>query len=94
MRLAVRLSPGVNRNGIQGWAADADGNPVLKCAVTAAPEKGKANRALVALLAERLGIAKTSIALIRGETDRNKVLEIDVEPEALYRVTGAPPSFS
>jgi uncharacterized protein YggU (UPF0235/DUF167 family) len=44
--------------------------------VTAAPEKGKANAAVVALLSETLGVPKSSIEIVRGDTSRNKTLRI------------------
>jgi len=44
--------------------------------VTEVPEKGKANAALIKLLAKKLGIAKTSITLVSGDTSRNKVLSL------------------
>ena len=94
MILAIKLTPKASRNDIQGWALDADGKAVLKCSVTTVPEKGKANQALIELLAKKLKIAKSSIALIKGDTDRHKILEIQIESERLYAITGAPPSAS
>jgi uncharacterized protein (TIGR00251 family) len=44
----------------------------LRVAVTAAPEKGKANRAIAELLAKTLGVSKSSIELISGETSPQK----------------------
>jgi uncharacterized protein YggU (UPF0235/DUF167 family) len=56
----------------------------LKVTVTAAPEKGKANEAIVALLADRLGLRKSDITLVRGATDSNKQFLITgVELKAL-----------
>lgn len=77
LSLAVRLTPSARRDAILGWADGADGTPVLKVSVTAVPEKGKANRALIALLAKEWRIPKTSIRIARGETDRNKLLKIN-----------------
>ena len=94
MILAVKLTPKASRNDIQGWALDVDGKPILKCCVTAVPEKGKANQALIEMLAKKLKIAKSSITLIKGDTDRHKILDINIEQEALHAVTGAPPSTS
>lgn len=72
----VRLTPKASRNEIRGWAADAGGKPVLKVSVTAVPEKGKANDALVALLAREWGIPKRNIVITHGGIDRNKTLLI------------------
>jgi uncharacterized protein YggU (UPF0235/DUF167 family) len=74
LKINVRLTPKAARNAIKGWAADAAGNRYLKAGVTAAPEKGRANQALIALLAGEWDIPKNSIAIVRGETDRNKTL--------------------
>ncbi len=81
LRLAVRLTPKASRNAVQGWAQDAAGNRFLKVSVTAVPEKGKANKALIALLAKEWDIPKKSIEIIRGETDRNKTLMLTGIPE-------------
>lgn len=77
LRIAIRLTPRAARNAVQGWAAGADGTPLLKAAVTAVPEKGKANEALVALLSKQWHIPKSRLRIVRGETDRNKIVEID-----------------
>jgi uncharacterized protein (TIGR00251 family) len=65
--LAVRAQPGARRNGVQGEQAGA-----LKVAVTAAPEQGKANRALVDVLREELGLKRSQLELLSGETSRDK----------------------
>ena len=74
LQIQVRLTPKASRDAINGWAADADGQPVLKAGVTAVPDKGKANAALIALIAKSWGLPKGRIEIIRGETDRNKTL--------------------
>jgi len=77
LRLNVRLTPKASRDAILGWIQDAAGMPVLKASVTAVPEKGKANKALIELLAAKWQIPKSAIELVRGETDRNKQLIIN-----------------
>ena len=76
-QLRVRLTPKAAQNKIQGWGEDADGHKVLKISVTTVPEKGKANKALIAFLAKRLKVPKSDISIIRGETDRTKILKIN-----------------
>jgi len=81
--VAVRLTPKAGRTKIGPVVAGADGMGILKVAVTEAPEKGKANAALVRLLAKTWRLPKTAIAVARGTTDRNKILSIEGEPAAL-----------
>lgn len=84
-RLAVRLTPKASRNGITGVVAEADGTAVLKVSVTAVPEAGKANAALVALLAKTWKLPKSAIAITAGSTDRRKTLMIDAAIDDLRR---------
>ena len=84
LRLAVRLTPKAAQDKVHGWTSDTDGQKILKVSVTAVPEKGKANKALVALLAKHLKIPKSAITIIRGETDRNKILLMDGADETAF----------
>ncbi len=65
--LPVRAQPGARRNAIVGQQADA-----LKIAVTAPPDRGRANEAIVEVLSESLGISKSQIQLHSGPTSRQK----------------------
>ncbi|MGE6786133.1 DUF167 domain-containing protein [Ensifer adhaerens] len=85
VRLTVRLTPNGGRDAIDGLEAAADGDEHLKVRVSAIPEKGKANQALLAFLAKKLGLAKTKLSLISGETQRKKILRIEGHPEDLMR---------
>ncbi len=76
IRFEVRLTPNAGRDEMSGIGADADGKPHLKVRVTAIPEKGKANKALIALLSKSLRVPKGSIAIVSGETSRVKTVEI------------------
>ncbi len=76
VRIAVRLTPKASRNAIAGMAPSGQGETVLKVMVTAVPEAGKANEALIKLLAKQWGIAKSSISLVAGATDRNKIVHV------------------
>jgi len=71
MKIAVKVIPKASKNEIVGWEGD-----TLKVRLTAAPEKGKANEALIALLAKEYGVAKSQITILKGETSRNKLVEI------------------
>lgn len=81
-RLRVRLTPSSGADRIDGRALDADGGPYLKARVRAAPEDGKANAALEALIAKSFGIAKGKVSVVRGQTARMKTLDIEGASEA------------
>jgi uncharacterized protein len=65
--LPVRAQPGARRNEVRGIQDGA-----LKVCVTQAPEKGKANKAIAEVLAKWLGVKKSQVALIAGETASQK----------------------
>lgn len=79
--LRVRLTPSGGANRIDGAALDENGRPYLKARVRAAPEDGKANAALEALIAKALGIAKSRVSVTRGHTARLKTLDIEAASE-------------
>jgi uncharacterized protein len=83
IRVAVRLTPGAAADRIQGTALEADGTLSLKCAVGAVAIEGKANAALVKLLAKSWRLPKSSIALVRGQRARRKLLHLAGDPAAL-----------
>jgi uncharacterized protein YggU (UPF0235/DUF167 family) len=92
VRLEVRLTPRAARAALDGIVADANGAAILKASVTAVPEDGKANAALIALLAKRLKIAKSRISIASGATDRRKSLFIEGDSADLRgRFAGALP---
>jgi uncharacterized protein len=76
LRVKIRLTPKASRDRVDGPAPEADGGAVLKVSVTAIPEDGKANVALIKLLSKEWRIPKTSIDIVQGATDRRKVLLI------------------
>lgn len=78
---AVRAQPGARRNAILGVHAAA-----LKVAVTAAADKGKANEAILALLAAELQLPRSRFAIVSGETSRQKKLAVrDIDAGELAR---------
>ncbi len=79
--LQVKVSPKASRNAVGVWK---DG--VLKLSVTAVPEKGKANVAVVALLSDWLRLPKSAIEVVRGHTATTKQLRLSgIAPEDLAR---------
>ena len=82
------MTPRASANRVLGVVADVDGNRVLKASVTTAPEAGKANAALIKMLAGQWKLAKSTLAVVRGQTDRNKILLIRGETEELMKRLG------
>lgn len=78
--LKIKLAPNSAQNGFKGVFCDEKGDIFLKATVTVVPEKGKANKELIALLAKTLKIAKSKITLISGETDHFKKIYIEMLP--------------
>ena len=77
--LAVRAQPGARKNAVLGEQGGA-----LKVAVTAPPEDGRANAALVDVLREWLGVKRSQVELAGGPTNRNKTFLIrGVTPDEL-----------
>lgn len=72
----MRLTPSGGADRIDGRARD-DTGAYLKARVRAAPEDNRANRALEALIAKALGVAKSKVSVTRGHTARLKTLEIE-----------------
>jgi uncharacterized protein len=70
-RLAVRVTPGARREGLE----IADGRLLAKVRVK--PEDGKANAAVLDLLAAALGIAGSRLRLLRGATSREKLFQLE-----------------
>jgi uncharacterized protein len=70
--LAVRAQPGAKKTAIVGVYGEGD-VAQLKIAVQAPPVEGRANEALIAFLAEMLGLPKRSVELVSGELSRSKV---------------------
>ena len=86
MRLQIKVVPKSSRNCVAGWMGD-----TLKVWVTAPPERGKANGAVLAVLADALGVSRESIRLVAGLKSSRKVVEIEglvaaeVHRRLLYR---------
>ena len=76
MRVRIRLTPRASANRLAGLVAEADGGVALKIMVTAAAEQGKANEALIKLLARTWCLAKSDISIVAGAGDRRKTLHV------------------
>ena len=71
VRLRLRVVPGARRSRVVGRLGDA-----WKLHVHAAPERGRANDDVVALLAQTLGLTRSDIRVVAGLTSRDKVVEL------------------
>lgn len=69
--LTLHIQPGAKKSEIAGEHGDA-----LKIRLAAPPVDGKANAALLAFIAERLGIARSAVTLKSGQTSRRKVVAV------------------
>ncbi|MBI4635796.1 MAG: DUF167 domain-containing protein [Candidatus Rokubacteria bacterium] len=69
--LRLRVRPGASSNAILGWQGD-----TLRVRVTAPPLEGRANRAVIELLARALGVRPSAVSLLSGERGRDKLLHV------------------
>jgi uncharacterized protein (TIGR00251 family) len=81
--LAVRVTPKSSRNEVSGLYTASDGAVSLAVKVTAPPDKGKANKAVIETVAKAAGLPKSALSLVSGETERNKVLLVTGNPAGL-----------
>jgi uncharacterized protein (TIGR00251 family) len=71
MIVKIKVIPGAPKSHIFVVASDQ-----LKVKLVSRPEKGKANKELVELLADHFGVARSRVRIIRGEKSKEKVVEI------------------
>lgn len=82
-RLLLRVTPNAGTTRIDGVQTRADGETVLALRVSAVPDKGAANTAVIALLARALDMPRSALAITRGHTARLKTLTIIAAPSDL-----------
>ena len=81
-RLTVKVTPNAKQTEILGPVEITGGETALAIKLKAPPVDGKANAALIAFLAKALGVPRSQVTLVRGKTNRVKVVEIDGIDEA------------
>lgn len=88
--LFLRVTPNASRDAIEGVETRDDGQARLRLRVTAQPEKGKANKAVVAMLSKALRLPKSALSVTSGETARDKTVRIEADgwEAALSALTG------
>ena len=85
VRVSVHVQPRATRSEIVGLHGAA-----LKVRLQAPPVDGAANEALVALLADRLGVARRAVKVVAGASSRAKTVEVEGTTEAAVRALAAP----
>jgi uncharacterized protein (TIGR00251 family) len=83
LQVALRLQPGASRDAIDGLVELDGGQVALRVRVTAPAVDGKANAALIKLLAKAWKLPKSSLSLVAGRQDRRKILAVEGEPKEL-----------
>lgn len=81
--LAVRVTPKSARDEVAGLHTASDGSVSLAVKVTAVPDKGKANKAVIETLARACRMPKSAFQLVAGETERNKTILVSGNPAEL-----------
>lgn len=84
-RLSVYVTPRSAKPGVGGWRAGPDGREELEIRVAQAPADGAANAAVVKLLAEALGVGRSQVRIVSGETSRHKRVSVPLDAEELRR---------
>lgn len=75
--IAVQVRPKAGYDAIEGEVVDSSGKKWLRVRLATAPEDGKANKALIKLLAKEWGCAPSSLSIVSGETSRHKLIRKD-----------------
>ena len=83
VRVRLKVTPRAAAERIGGLQAEADGGLALKVAVTAVAEDGRANQAVIALLAKSWRVPKRDLTILQGAADRRKVLHVAGDPAEL-----------
>lgn len=83
LHLHVKATPKASRDAIAGLAALPDGQEALVVRVTAVPEHGKANAAIISVIAAAADIPKSALEQVSGESSRLKVFRVATHAEAV-----------
>jgi hypothetical protein len=83
LTVAIRLTPNARTCAFGGRMDVGNGQTALKVSINAVPEDGKANKELIAFLAKSWKLPKSSLSLLSGHTNRQKVILIEGDGKAL-----------
>ena len=79
MKISIKVIPNAKQNEVVDDSVDLLGARILKIKVNQPPEDGKANKAVIEVLAEYFKVRKSAVSIIYGETSRNKIIEIKTD---------------
>ena len=87
-QMAVRVTPRSAKPGIGGWLAGADGREELEVRVSESPTDGAANSAVIKLLAKALGVPRSEVDIVSGQTSRHKRITVPIDAAEVRRRLG------
>jgi len=82
------VTPRSAKPGIGGWRAGADGREELEVRVSEAPADGSANSAVIKLLAKALGVPRSDVDIVSGQTSRHKRIAVPLDADEVRRKLG------
>jgi len=82
------VTPRSAKPGIGGWRAGADGREELEVRVSEAPTDGSANSAVIKLLAKALGVPRSDVDIVSGQTSRHKRIAVPLDADEVRRKLG------
>ena len=83
VRVAIRLSPRARSDGLLSVAPAAEGGRVVKASVTAPAQDGRANEALLQLLAKAWRLPRRDLSIVAGAASRSKMVRVAGDPHQL-----------
>ncbi len=83
LSVELQVTPGAKADRVEGVQRQDDGRTVLRVRLKAPPVEGKANQALIRLLAKRWGLSKSDLTLAAGQSARRKRLHLAGDPDTL-----------
>ena len=84
-QITIRVKPRSAKPGIGGWRTESDGREALEVLVAEAPADGAANAAVLTLLAKALGLPKSQVRIVSGETSRHKRIDVPLDAKEVRR---------
>jgi uncharacterized protein len=83
LRVTIRLSPRAKADRLLAVAGNSEGGHTIKASVTAPPEGGRANEALLRLLARAWRLPRRDLSIVAGTAGRNKIVKVTGDPYQL-----------